>query len=236
MFERQKIAALVAEFLGTGLLTLAFLSTLRSQLAISFFIAVTTGLAVAVALAIFGRLSNGYFNPAVTIGLWTARRLSTVSTILYVAVQLFAGWCAYNLFSYLSGASLPASNAHFSGRTLTAEAIGTGIIALAVAAVAIYQRYTQAVVASFVGLAYAIGIVVGSTVIGLSFLNPAVALGAQAWTWSTYVLGPVIGAVVAINLYALLFTENGARDWAAVFSGRKSTTATPAKKSKGKKK
>jgi aquaporin Z len=233
MFTRQKVAALVAEFLGTGLLTLAFLSTLRSQLAISFFIAVTAGLALALTLVIFGRISNGYYNPAVTVGLWTARRLSTASAVLYVAAQLLGGWGAYKLFAYLSGANLPASHAHYSGRTLVAEAVGTGVIALAIAAVAIYQRYSQAVVASFTGLAYAVGIILSSSVVGLSFLNPAVALGAQAWTWSTYVLGPVIGAVVAINLYAILFTENGVKDWAAALNTGKSTAV---KKSGSKKK
>ena len=33
MFGRQKVATIVAEFLGTGVLTLVFLSVLRSQLA-----------------------------------------------------------------------------------------------------------------------------------------------------------------------------------------------------------
>ncbi len=231
MFTRQKVAALVAEFLGTGLLTLAFLSTLRSQLAISFFIAVTAGLALALAIAVFGRTSNGYFNPAITVGLWTARKLSTASAVVYVVAQLLGGWAAYKLFAYLSGASLPASSAHYNGRTLAAEAVGAAIIALAIAAVAIYQRYSQAVIASFTGLAYAIGIVVGSTVVGLSFLNPAVALGAQAWTWNTYVLGPVLGAVVGINLYGLLFTQNGAKEWVAALNN-----GTTAGKKSGKKK
>lgn len=231
MFTRQKVAALVAEFLGTGLLTLAFLSTLRSQLAISFFIAVTAGLALALSVVIFGRVSNGYFNPAITLGLWTARKLSTASSVVYIAAQLLGGWAGYKLFAYLSGASLPASHAHYNGRTLAAEATGTAVIALAIAAVAIYHRYSQAVIASFTGLAYAIGIILGSTVVGLSFLNPAVALGAQAWTWNTYVLGPALGAVIGINLYGLLFTEKGAKEWVAALN-----TGTTVKKSGGKKK
>lgn len=233
MFGRQKIAALVAEFLGTGLLTLVFLSTLRSQLAISFFIAVTAGLALTLTIAIFGKISNGYYNPAVTVGLWTARRLSTASAVVYIAAQLLGGWGAYKLFAYLSGANLPASKAHYNGRALVAEAVGAGVLTLAIASVVIYQRYSQAVIASVVGLAYAVGIILASTVMGLSFLNPAVALGAQAWTWGTYVLGPVIGAVVAINLYALLFTENGVKDWAAALN---SGSQPVAKKSGGKKK
>lgn len=230
MFERRKVAALVAEFLGTGLLTLLFVSALRSQLAIAFFIAITTGLTLALVTFIFGRVSNGYFNPAITIGLWTARQLSTVSMFGYVAVQLLAGWSAYHLFSYLSGASLPMSKTHYSGRTLVAEAIGTAVVAMALASVAIYQRYSQAIVSSFFGLSYAIGIIAGSTVVGISFLNPAVALGAHTWGWSTYVLGPVLGAIIGINLYALLFTEDGAKNLAAAVNSGSSSKSGKKKK------
>jgi hypothetical protein len=32
-------------------------------------------------------------------------------------------------------------------------------------------------------------------------------LGARQWGWGTYVLGPVLGAVIGFNLYNLLFVE-----------------------------
>jgi hypothetical protein len=41
-------------------------------------------------------------------------------------------------------------------------------------------------------------------------LNPAVALGARSWEWGTTLLGPILGAVIGFNLYALLFAPTDA--------------------------
>jgi hypothetical protein len=65
-------------------------------------------------------------------------------------------------------------------------------------------------------------------------LNPAVALGAQAWVWGTYVLGPVVGALVGVNLYAYLFA-GGTRAKAAVAAPAPAKKASARKKSRAKK-
>ena len=54
------------------------------------------------------------------------------------------------------------------------------------------------------GTGLMIGLVAAS-VMSSAILNPAVALGTRQWVWGTYVLGPVLGAVIGFNLYALLF-------------------------------
>ena len=46
MLGRKKLAMLVAEFLGTGILTLAVLSVQRSQLGLAYFVAIAAGLTV----------------------------------------------------------------------------------------------------------------------------------------------------------------------------------------------
>ena len=45
MFKRKRLAMLVAEFLGTGILTLVVLSVQRSQLGLAYFVAIAAGLA-----------------------------------------------------------------------------------------------------------------------------------------------------------------------------------------------
>ena len=212
MFRKQAVAALVAEFVGTGLLTLAVLSVQRSTIGVPYFVALGAGLVAAMLGLVFGSISGGYANPAITIALWTARKLSSVTTVLYVAVQLLGGWAAYALYSYFANTNLTAVGGAYTGRVLVAEAVGAFVLALGFAVVAYRNNLTAGARAALVGISLAIGIVVAATV-GIGLINPAVALGINAWSvfgsmgWGTYVLGPVLGAVIGVNLYGLLFAD-----------------------------
>lgn len=200
---KKEIAAYVAEFLGTGVLTLLVLSVQRSTIGVPFFVAIAAGLAVALmSFAVAGN-SGAYFNPALTIGMWTARKLETVSAVVYVIAQLLGGFAAYHLYTYFVNNSLQSVGGHYTGRILAAEAVGAGIFAFGWAAAA-YQRFTASTAASVAGLSLLVGIIAASSA-SIGLLNPAVALGVKAWVWGTYVLGPIVGAVIGVNLYALLF-------------------------------
>lgn len=212
-FGRKELAVLVAEFLGTGVLTILVLSVQRSTIGVPFFVALGAGLAVAVMSFAVGGTSGGYFNPALTVGMWTARKLSSLRAVGYVIVQLLGGLAAYYVYSYLVNAKLQSLHGHYEARILVAEAVGTGIFAFGWAALAYQrQRFTAAAAASVAGLALALGIIAASpaatATMPAGLLNPAVALGAKSWVWGTYVLGPVIGALVGVNLYAYLFAGN----------------------------
>jgi glycerol uptake facilitator protein len=209
MFGRRKIAMLVAEFLGTGILTLVFLSVQRSTIGVPYFIALAAGLAVALAVWVVGDNSGAHLNPAVTLALWTARKVGTLTGALYIVVQLLGAWAAYGLYTYFVNSSFQTIGGHYTGRVLVAEAVGTFVLGLGWAAVS-YRAWTTSAKASSVGVAYSLGIIVAAAA-GLGIANPAVALGVRAWNiwgsmgWGTYVLGPVLGAVIGVNLYGLLF-------------------------------
>lgn len=208
MFGRHKIATLVAEFLGTGILTLLVLSVKTSNLGVPFFVALAAGLTVALMTFAFGGVSGANFNPALTIGLWTARKISTVKAVLYIVVQLLGAWAAYGIFTYLVSSTLPSVKNTFTTHVLVAEALGTAILAFGWTA-AVYQGLSRAVTASMTGLAYVVGMVAVSEV-AIGLLNPAVALGVRSFVLTTFVLGPVIGAVIGVNLYTLLFAPSEA--------------------------
>ncbi len=85
---------LVAEFIGTFWLVFggcgsAVLAATFPQLGIGF-----TGVALAFGLTVLsmayavGHISGGHFNPAVTLGLWTAGRCANKHVAPYIAVQL----------------------------------------------------------------------------------------------------------------------------------------------------
>lgn len=234
MIERKKVAALVGELLGTGVLTLLVLSVQRSTIGVPFFVATAAGVTVIVMMLAIAGTSGGHFNPAITLGMWTARKVTTLRAILYIAAQLLGAWLAYVLYTYFVNNTLQNVGGHYSGRILVAESVGTGIFAF-VWASAFYQRFSLAVKASVSGLGYTIGIIAASSA-AIGLLNPALALGIRSWVWGTYVLGPVVGAIVGVNLYSLLFTEGGAKSWGAAFGNVGGSKSTGAKKSSGKKK
>lgn len=205
MFRKNKLAMLVGEFLGTGSLTLAVLAISHSQLSLSYFIASAAGLMMALMTLALAGISGAVFNPAVTIGLWTVRKLRTLQALSYLAVQLLAGIVAWELFVYLTKISGIHNTGAYSARVLVAEVVGTFIFTFGWAA-AIYQRFTLFTRAVTIGASLTAGALVASLG-SAGLMNPAVALGLHQWAWGTYVLGPVLGAVIGFNLYNLLFVE-----------------------------
>lgn len=235
MFKRNKLAMLVAEFLGTGILTLAVLSVQRSQLGLAYFVAIGAGITTVALTYAFGRVSGAHFNPALTFALWTARRVKTSAAFLYIVVQLLGAWAAYALYHYFVHTDVQAVHQAFSGRIMVAEAIGTMIFTLAWASAA-YNKLENSKFAVVAGLGFVVAIVVASAAsVGLA--NPALAVGARAWQvfgkagWGNYLLGPILGGVIGINLYGLLFADpessrGSRRGTSAATAARISSTST----------
>lgn len=205
MFRKNKLAMLVGEFLGTAALTLIVLAISHSQLSLSYFIASAAGLMIALMTLALAGISGAVFNPAMTIGLWTVRKLRTLQALAYLVVQLLGGAVAWELFVYLTKISGIHNTGTYSARILVAETVGTFFFAFGWAA-AIYQRFNLFAKAATIGVALTTGALVASLG-SAGVLNPAVALGLHQWGWGTYVLGPVLGAVIGFNLYNLLFVE-----------------------------
>jgi len=209
MFGRKQAATILAEFLGTGILVLVFLSVQRSTIGVPYFIALAAGAAVAVAAFYFGDSSGAHLNPAITLALWTARKMKTTVALVYIIVQLLGAWAAYGIYHYFVNTSLQPIGGHYSARILLAEAVGTLVLALAWGAV-YFKKFDTTNRALLLGGSYALAIIIAASA-GIGIANPAVAFGIRAWGingvmgWGTYALGPVLGAIIGVNLYALLF-------------------------------
>ena len=203
LLERSKIAMILAEFLGTAVLTAVILAVSRSNVGIPYFVSLLAGLTIAVGTLAFGKTSGAHFNPIVTIGLWSARQVKTMTAVVYVASQLLGAAVAYLLYTYMADTTIQSMAGKFEPRVMVAEAVGAFVFALAWAAV-VYHRLEAARAAFVVGAALTVGIIIAS-VGSAGLLNPAVALGVRSWVWGTYVLGPVLGAIIGFNLYALVF-------------------------------
>jgi aquaporin Z len=90
----------IAEFLGTFWLTFggcgaAVISAGYPELGIGFVgVALAFGLTVLTGVYAVGNISGGHFNPAVTVGLWTAGRFSTLEVLPYIVVQVLGAIAA----------------------------------------------------------------------------------------------------------------------------------------------
>lgn len=235
MFSRKQIAVLLAEFVGTAALALVALSVLHSVLSVQYFVALALGLALAALVSTFDGNGVSLFNPALTIGMWTVRQISTLRALAYIVAEMLGAWAAYGLFTYFLRSSLPPATVDYDGRILVAEAAGAFILALAYAAAA-FNGYTNARKAVTVGVTYTIASILAAGA-AAGFLNPAVAFSDRVFEvfgstgWTTYALGPVLGAIIGFNVYALLFApESSLVRVRAVVSGRlgRSQAATTA--------
>lgn len=231
LLTRKRIAMLMAEFLGVGVLTLIVLAVAQSNVGIPYFISIAAGLALITLVLVLGRVSGAHLNPAITIGLWSLRRIKALPALGYIGAQVLGGIAAYYLYTYFIGSTWENLGA-FEAPVLVAEAVGAFIFAMGWAAV-IYQKYEGLKAAFVIGISFTTGLLVASIasvaagVMSGGFINPAIALGAQSLVWGSYALGPVLGAIIGFNLYALLFAP--ASELAA--DEKKAMTATNTKTS-----
>jgi glycerol uptake facilitator-like aquaporin len=205
MVSRSKIAMVVAEILGTGVLTAVVLAVGRSPIGLPYFVALAAGLTLMLMVLTVGPSSGAHLNPAVTLGLWTVRKINTLQALLYVAAQFLGAVLAWRLYTYLiNGPVKNIAGKDFSWQVLVAELVGTLVFTFGVAA-AVYQRYEGGRLAATIGGSFLLGILVASAASN-GMLNPAVALGAQSWS-KAYVFGPLVGSVLGMNLYLALFAS-----------------------------
>lgn len=211
-FGRAK-APLDAEFLGTGILTLTFL-IMAGYINFPFYIGLSAGLALTVVYILFGHVSGAHANPALTFGLWTARRISTLRAVAYIAAQLLGALAAWQLFQYLTGRPVEVGAAEFSGPVFVGEMIGAAVLAMGLCA-ALNRGFEAMQTALAYGLAFFVAILITALTLTsnqgfVGFANPAVALGFRHWG-AGYILGPLVGAAVGVNLYYWLFAGNKKR-------------------------
>jgi glycerol uptake facilitator-like aquaporin len=203
--QRNKIGMVMAEFVGTLMLAslvLAQANAVGAILTSTWFVAATAGLTLAVLVLALGRVSGGHFNPAVTLGAWSVRKVETTTALVYIAAQMFGGLLALVLFQYFSNSTVANVGGGFDSRVFFAEMGGAFVFTHGIAA-AVMQKLSGYKQAFLIGTSLMLGAIVASTA-SSGILNPAVALGLNSWSW-TYALAPVVGSLLGFNVYALFF-------------------------------
>lgn len=199
MYDKRKVAALAAEFFGTFVLASAVLAMV-ARINLAFFPAVTAGLVLMVLVFVIGPVSGAHVNPAITIAMWTQRRIESMQALGYIVAQLLAGAAAWGLGQWLLDTKLNAAvQGSIDWRVVVAEAIGTFIFAGGVMA-AVSRKYEGAQLALAVGFSLTIGIAVASLGSG-GLLNPAVAVALHSFS-TAYIVGPIVGGILGMAFYA----------------------------------
>ncbi|HSW78902.1 MAG TPA: aquaporin [Candidatus Babeliales bacterium] len=199
--NRAVLAPVLAEFFATGILVMVAL-ILGQTTAVSYFIATSLAVTAAAVYLIFNMVSGAHANPAITFGMWTARRIGTLRGISYIAAQLLGAVAAWQLFQYLTNHTMAAKNVPFSTPIFVAELVGTAVLALAFTA-ALNKGAMVLNSAVAIGAAYFAAILIAATA-SAGYVNPAIALGARAGS-GVYVLGPLVGGLIGVNLYTYFF-------------------------------
>ena len=211
--------ALVAECIGTFTLIYAGVMAIAHGGGDLTAVALAHGLAIAVMISATAAVSGGHLNPAVTIGLLTARKIDLVNAIGYVVAQCVGGLAAAAVVlatlgqgAVALGTPVPASG-HAPWVVIVIEAVLTFFLVFVVYGTAVDKRAPK-VGGLFIGLTIVLGILAAGPITGAA-INPARHLGpallggegpflGQVWI---YWVGPVAGGIVAAQVYRMFLEE-----------------------------
>jgi aquaporin TIP len=212
-WNRAGAAAIVAEGVGTFLF---FFVGMGAAVAVGgglVSVALAHGLVLAVLVSALGAVSGGHFNPAVTFAVWLSGNLDWRRAVTYVLAQCIGGIAAgislTAFYTTSTGLGLPALGQGVDPATgVFIEAVLTLVLVLAVFGTAIDPRAPK-VGGLGIGLAVGADILMGGPVTGAA-MNPARWLGPAITTGHlensfVWILGPLLGALVAALLYRYLF-------------------------------
>ncbi|MFQ5426767.1 MAG: aquaporin [Gaiellales bacterium] len=218
----------VAEFIGSYALTFvgggSILATVgvlgqTDELFNLVAVALAHGVTLAIFISAFGHVSGGHFNPAITLGFLSTRRISGRLASVYWIAQFSGGVVAAASLRLVFDDRIadaldlgaPALGAFTNvGEGFVLEAIMTFFLVLAVFATAVDPKGAFKMIAGFaIGLTVTVDILIGGPLTGAA-MNPQRAFGPQllSWTWTDawiYYLAPALGGVVAALLYHHLF-------------------------------
>lgn len=187
------------------------------------------GLTVMACIYVFGKISGAHLNPAVTIGLLVSKNISLIDSVYYIVAQAIGAVLGSLLLFVCLGA--PAVTIGGLGATapglsvgyipaMIAECIGTFFLMLVVMGVAVDKKADPGVAGISIGMTVAAVIIVLGAFTGAS-INPARTFGpylmdtllggANLWGFfPIYLVGPIVGAILAALVYSYLAKGNDA--------------------------
>ena len=208
--SKSMTPALIAELVGT--FALIFIGAGVAALGVGGLVGVALahGLVMVGFSYAYGHISGTHLNPAVTIGVWLAGKMDAGRAVSYIVFQVIDGVLgAMTLRMVLGGTEsglgqmLPADSVT-TPMAIVIEAILTFFLVNCVLNAAVSGKAGN-LAGLAIGMTLTFSMLIGGPLTGGSLnparsLGPAVALGDFTSLW-IYIVGPVLGAVVAALLY-----------------------------------
>jgi MIP family channel proteins len=180
------------------------------------------GLALFALVVMFGVVSGGHFNPAVTLAAAAIRRIGPLDAVIYMLAQLSGGvlgalLCKALLLdegraTHYGAAEVSALLGNkFQGSII--EAIGTFCLVLVILAAVFSRKSFKELAPLAIGTTLAFIVMVGGPLTGGSF-NPArwfgPALVGNSWggVWP-YLVGPAVGSLLAAAVFRFVLEPGG---------------------------
>lgn len=208
----------IAELLGTMTLVLIGCGSAVLTEGIGVVgIALAFGFTITAMVYTFGHISGAHFNPAVTIGMITIKRISTKEGLLYILFQCIGAIIGAGIL-YLIASGKPGE--HGIGQTgysaySTLAAFATEAIMTMFLLMTIFAATSHAEISGFVGII--VGLLITALVLmGFSVsgtgINPARSLGPALIAGGTaleqlwlYIVAPITGAIIAAGIWRGVF-------------------------------
>ncbi len=211
----MNVKALIAEFIGTfalcfmGIFAIYNLGAHATDGGGLIGIAFAHGIAILVFGTAFGSISGGHFNPAVTLGFLVVGRIKAAAAGSYILCQILGGFAvgliASQLPNFVQAKNSPSLSPGISPTLgIGLEVIATFFLMMVVYGTAVDKRAPK-MGALFIGLVivgciFAIGPLTGAALNPARFFGPNLAGGAFD-NALVYLIGPIVGAVLAALLY-----------------------------------
>ncbi|KAM9336610.1 aquaporin-8-like [Symphorus nematophorus] len=224
IFE-QYVQPCLAELWGTGMFVFVGCASVIGNAGTGSVLqpAVAHGLALAVVIMMFGQISGGHFNPAVSLSAYLCGGMELLLLVPYILAQMLGAMAGAGLSlavhpvdvydASLGGAfNVTSDNV---GTATVAEMFMTSLLTMVVCMGAINSQTRSPLAPFCIGLTVTANICAGALASG-ACMNPARAFGPAVitnhWThhW-VYWVGPALGALATVSLIRFVFGDQKTR-------------------------
>jgi MIP family channel proteins len=190
------------------------------------FVALAHGFALFIAIQTLGAISGGHFNPAVTVGLLSIKKISGSNAVLYIIAQVIGALLAAFLVALVlhdrgeivKFGSPSLDTGISTGAGIVLEALFVFFLVWTIVATAVNPRGTKEWAPAAISTALALGVLLIGQWTGAS-LNPARAFAPDVTNalfgkggfgnvkdfFLVYLIAPLAAGVLAATLYSFLY-------------------------------
>lgn len=213
----EGIGTFLLVFIGAGsIISSSYFSPGASQIIV---VALAHGLALAIAVTLAMAISGGHINPAVTIGMFVAKRIKAADAVAYILAQVVGAYIGAALLFLIMPSSLGAAVGWGAPALSSSVTVFQGIlIEMAITFILVMSVFGTAVdprapkIGGFgIGLTLMMCILVAGPLTGAA-ANPARAIGPMFVTynftnWYVYWIGPILGGILAALIYQYIILK-----------------------------